>query len=277
MIANLNQSALHNEIQIYIQSWFREHGFKPVETELEITKGWKADVAGVIIPTPTECQKLKVVERKPPPLDYAEIINPNTTEEQKQEIYDQHDREYQEWHKKVSHVPYMMTAICEVKVSKEDYRKDIVRKFSKTPACLNFIAYPKGLLNCSELPNGWFGLERILPTRYKLHPGIYFEKSKEEMFDMVYGILIKKYNVEYYHQHFDDIGLDLQKLRDEHSERKMNYKVSYLLRALVDLKSFSGKVLTDNQILDTLKYHGVRKVDYSNVQLVRKILDIKDV
>ena len=54
-----------------------------------------------------------------------------------------------------------ITAIVEVKQSWSDFMHDAKKgkKFSKTYAHLNYLAYPHGLLKESHLPDGWFGLE----------------------------------------------------------------------------------------------------------------------
>jgi hypothetical protein len=52
-----------------------------------------------------------------------------------------------------------LTAIVEVKVTRQDFKKDLERKFSGYifPAHLCYLAYPKGIIE--EPPFGWLGLE----------------------------------------------------------------------------------------------------------------------
>lgn len=55
-------------------------------------------------------------------------------------------------------IPYYMTWLCEVKVTRQDFLKD--DKFDKPPqAHWQFLATPKGLIRHEEIPKGWGLLE----------------------------------------------------------------------------------------------------------------------
>lgn len=117
-------------------AYLDSRGFKPIETEVVVYRGWIADLASFVYPTMTETKKLKLT-------GYKNILSDVKIE-------------YNDFMYRYSSP---LTAIVEVKVTKQDFKKDLERKFSGYiyPAHLCYIAYPKGIIEGP--PAGWIGLE----------------------------------------------------------------------------------------------------------------------
>jgi len=60
-----NKTDLTHAVTQAAMTWLDERGFKPVETEVEIARGWVADLASAIFPTPTELINLKLIPHRP--------------------------------------------------------------------------------------------------------------------------------------------------------------------------------------------------------------------
>ena len=208
-------------------------GFKPVETEVPVADGWVADVASFIYPTPTEAKKLKLIEGR--------------------------SQEYHEL--QFRHGP-MLTALVEVKISRSDFTKDEVRKFSNPypPAHLCYLAYPTGLLDEEEIPAGWIGLvmskngERLIKVCrswsikvYPQHPG--------DVADFIAQIAIRRDHRTRYKA--------LRELRRAHNARETNdrkvEKISRVIRALVAALTNESSY-ADNTLDEILQRFGFTKL-----------------
>jgi len=131
-----NKTALTHRVTALAAAYLDAGGFKPVEAEVQCHDGWVADLAGFVYPTMTECKKMKLLPK------YG-----GSTDKLHREL------EY--------YYQFPLTAICEVKTSRADFRKDLNTKFYGQiyPAHLCYLAYPAGIVAEDEIPVGWIGLE----------------------------------------------------------------------------------------------------------------------
>lgn len=260
-----NKSDLHNEIQNQVYLWMLDNGFKPVEQEVGIGKNWIADLAGVIQPTPTECQKLKFVVRKPN-YNIKYKYEDGKITQRCRDLLEERGNKIKVWYEEVEKFSYKtLTAICEVKVSISDYKKDIERKFKQTPASINFLAYPKGMIGFGEVPDNWFGLEYISDKKIKMHPGKVVPKTKEEMFDIVFQLAMRIYNKNLYGR-----IAELQKERRiENIERANHYKISKVVSLFINILENE-----DNEDIETLlKLHGIKNISEHNQNRIKKLVE----
>lgn len=136
---HLNKTELTKQVTKAAIDFLHNAGFKPVETEVTLHKGWIADIAGVIVPTKTEAVNLKLI-RKGKRFDASTNIE-------------------------FSRLPEQIVGAVEVKTTKADYWQD--RKFQRKDfnhilgpaAMLNWLAMPKGMLRSQEWPAQWGILE----------------------------------------------------------------------------------------------------------------------
>ena len=127
-----NKTALTHRVTAIAVAYLDGLGCKPVETEVPVAPGWVADVAGFWYPTKTEAKRLQLNKRA------AEVG----------ELFD--------WPRVFGYGPF--TILVEVKTTKQDFARD--RKWTlPPPAHLCFVAYPHGVVDKTELPKGWHGLE----------------------------------------------------------------------------------------------------------------------
>jgi len=113
--------------------WMGSHGFKPVETEVPVSDGWLADIAGCATFTRSEAIQMGLIRRKPA-----------------------WDRQWQHqialWENEFASIPQIITAAIEVKTSRSDFTRD--RKwFAESPVHLLYIASQPGLVSQEELPD----------------------------------------------------------------------------------------------------------------------------
>jgi hypothetical protein len=116
-------------------------GFKPIETEIPVEPGWIADIGSFVYPTYTESKRMKII--------------PSVEFEAEKTLW----KDY-EW--LMSRHDGILTAIVEVKVSRADFNLDQIRKFNSQrplPANLCYIAYPSGIIEDAEIPDGWIGIK----------------------------------------------------------------------------------------------------------------------
>lgn len=140
MIADRNKTELTRALTAAVVRYLDERGFKPVETEVQVCDGWIADIAGVISPTQTELQELKLIPRAP--------------------SWRNGGRE--KWNEVAKAAQKLMTCLVEVKTSMSDFRND--RKWTwlekQFPVNLPYIAIPSTLpIERSQFPLSWGVLE----------------------------------------------------------------------------------------------------------------------
>lgn len=115
-----NKTGLTHRITALAAAYLDGIGCKPVETEVPVAPGWIADVASFAYPTPTEVKRAKLLHRVA-------------------------DTEIQTAHQYLFRHGTPLTVLVEVKVTKQDFEKDVERKFQQTPANLCYIAHPNSL------------------------------------------------------------------------------------------------------------------------------------
>lgn len=263
---NLNQTQEHDEIKLLAQGWFLEHGFKPVEFEVPVVSGWIADLAGIIVPTATELQNLKLITRfKEPKFDRELWDNKEATIAHGME----RGNLYRQWRENAESMMNISTMLCEVKISTADYRKDIITKFNKTPASMNFLAYPKGLIKPENIPTGWFGLERIGEERLKFHVGTLYKKTYEEMFVTVFALSQRLHNKNQY----ANISKVMKEERHKRSEMQVNYKIDKVISILTDTLTWRRDDVEET-MTERLRVYGVKKVSGYNIETLEKIRQI---
>jgi hypothetical protein len=129
-----NKSELTHEVTSAVAAWMDERGFKPVETEVYVERGWVADLAGVIVPTQTELIDLKLLRPRP--------------------TWKRPTDEHAAWKAEYDAIDRTMTALVEVKTSRSDFVGD--RKWKlPIPTDLAFLAVPSGMVKEEEWPTGW--------------------------------------------------------------------------------------------------------------------------
>lgn len=159
-----NKTNLTHRITALSMIYLKHRGFSPIETEVSVENGWIADIASFCTPNMTETSRLRL----------RSISRFGLKELDSGEI-------------RFCYGP-LLTAIVEVKISRNDFLKDKERKFSGTfPAHLCYLAYPKDMLDENEIPRGWMVLEMTKngaqirkrhwtwPQVHPQHPGIVAE------------------------------------------------------------------------------------------------------
>lgn len=138
-----NKSELTIAITKNVALWLDGKGFKPVETEVPVSDGWIADVAGVCCPTQTEMIDLKILPRAPRRLS-AMFAASDTA----------YNDACRAWYDRQKTIPQPLTALVEVKTSRGDYMGD--RKWtSEWPTNLCYVAMPEGMVDPIHWPHGW--------------------------------------------------------------------------------------------------------------------------
>ena len=103
MIDDRNKTDLTKLVTSAAVRWLDEKGFKPIETEVPVSPGWVADIAGSILPTNTELISLKLIKRGP------RWSQPGYPEK------------WKEWEASAAWLRRLLTVIVEVKTSKSDF------------------------------------------------------------------------------------------------------------------------------------------------------------
>jgi hypothetical protein len=134
-----NKTALTHRVTAAAAIYLDGLGVKPVESEVEIRPGWIADLAGYWYATLTESKRLGLADKACEMLG----IELRYREEAIPRVYGSH----------------LFTVLVEVKASRSDFTRDTRKWLSEPPANICFLAYPTGLLEETELPTGWHGLE----------------------------------------------------------------------------------------------------------------------
>lgn len=173
-----NKTLSTRQITAAVVLWLDNHGFKPIETEVFVTRGWQADIAGLIDFTEGEAINLHLAPRKP---------NWKMSDEKYRLTREAFETAYKA-------LPSPTTLLVEVKSSLSDLKGD--RKWKElSPTELRYVAVPPELLTAAlpivPLPWGilkvtkqgvgvvrWAGIDRII--------------SVEERLGVVYDIAIRR-------------------------------------------------------------------------------------
>lgn len=191
--------------------WLDERGCKPVETEVSIAQGWIADLAGVVCPSNTELQELKLIRRAPK--------------------WDRRsDREA--WEIDAAAMSWMMTVIVEVKTSRGDFVGD--RKWTAAHlADLCWIAAPAGLIGESERPEGW-GILEYSQTRdcmiSRRNPQLHMT-TPEQQRNLIHAVAVRRDN----HTRYEHINRMRREFADSEKERVTVTRVKDAMRAALSI------------------------------------------
>ncbi len=207
-----NKTEITKQITAATCFWLDERGCKPTETEVTIAQGWIADVAGVICPTQTELQDLKLIRRK--------------------QSWKKPEEERAAWQVEASILNRMMTVVVEVKTSRSDFRGDHKWEW-EPPADLCWLAVPAGLIAETERPKGWGILEysdkrdcmisRVVPPIRTTTP--------EQQRDLVYAVACRRDN----HTRYEHINRLRKEYRDEDKYRQSLTRVKDAMRAAISV------------------------------------------
>lgn len=184
MLADRNKTALTHQITQATISWLDNHGFKPVETEVEMPrvgseeKGWIADIASVIVPTQTELVRMKMV---PSPPRYNYLTKDNDGYMEKRE----------KWQALYLTLARRMTCLVEIKASRGDFRGD--RKWRMTPPTdLAFVAVPSGMIKPEEYPENWGVIELRGDCMVKVSSPVARVATQEQHLHVIYEIAVRR-------------------------------------------------------------------------------------
>jgi hypothetical protein len=237
VIHDLNKTDLTKAVTQLALVYFDERGCKPIETEVTVAKGWIADLAGVLNPTVTELQLLKLLRRKP-------------------KGYDTH---YTQWRIEAKNAQRLLTVIVEVKTSRSDFRGDRKWTALAPPANLCYLAIPEGDgthdnpchfgLRLDEFPIGW-GLLSCAPKRVRcLRVPAIREVTAEQQLNVVLQIAVRRDNNTRYER--------LRELQRAIRAAK-NGEISRM-RTLYAMKAMKSIVEGEHgSVKEALEYHGVR-------------------
>jgi len=228
-----NKSPLTHAITSGVQTYLKDKGFKPIETEVPVEPGWVADVASVIVPTNTELQNMKLVPRKPAWPSYVRTNEENWwNNEVNTKIRQKHEEKMKEWKAKVDAIPAPLTALVEVKTTRSDWYGD--PKWNKSsPTNLRYLAIPAGLLKRPEFPQGWFVLEFNVEGRLLrvAQEGIVSSIDAEKRMWTIHEIALKR------HHRTEAVWMRsvMKRFNARQTEYKQDYRVGNVIRALVDV------------------------------------------
>jgi len=191
-----------------------------------VSRGWVADLAGVLQPTQTELIKLKFVR---PRKKY---------------------NDYEEFRAAVNTLQRLMTCLVEVKTSRADFVGD--KKWKAVHVVdLAYLAVPRGLIKPEEWPAKW-GILEYNETRDEVKcirtPEIGCA-SMEEQRDVILGIAIRRDH----HTRYERAREFQRERRIEHNESVSRTRAIDAMRAM--------KSIVDGQHEDVegaLRYHGVK-------------------
>lgn len=227
VIPDGNKSEATRLITASVCQWMYERGFKPVETEVQVSPGWIADLAGVCVPTPTEAIRLRLIPSKPKSKSWDSVRG----------CYDpERVRIWRErmnaWKSQLAILPNYLTAIVEVKASRSDFSGD--RKWKlPPPSHLCYLAYPSGLLEPCEIPAGWIPIEcsesgRVVRAN---HPPVMHPVTVEQTLDVVHAIAHRRHNATHYERHRQIMKQHRARQAEDTTRRRM----SDAIRAVLDL------------------------------------------
>jgi hypothetical protein len=208
-----NKTELTKQITAATCFWLDERGVKPAETEVTVAFiGWIADIAGVLCPTETELQTLKLIRRKPK--------------------WKKPQEERDTWQRDADALNRMMTVIVEVKTSRNDFRGD--KKWTmEPPADLCWVAAPAGLIAEAERPKGW-GLLEYSEKRdcmiSRCVPEIRTTTAEQQR-NLIHAVACRRDN----HTRYEHINRLRKEYREEDKRRESLTRVKDAMRAALSI------------------------------------------
>ena len=207
-----NKTEITKQITAAACFWLDERGVKPVETEVTVMDGWIADIAGVLCPTETELQTLKLIRRKP--------------------SWKKSEEDRQAWQVEASVLNRMMTVVVEVKTSRGDFRGD--KKWEwEPPADLCWLAVPAGLIAETEKPKGWGILEYSDKRDCMISrcvPEIRTTTAERQR-NLIHAVACRRDN----HTRYEHINRLRKEYRDEDKRRESLTRVKDAMRAALSI------------------------------------------
>jgi hypothetical protein len=207
-----NKTEITKQITAATCFWLDERGVKPTETEVTVAFGWIADIAGVLSPTETELQTLKLIRRKP--------------------TWKKPQEEKDAWQRDADALNRMMTVIVEVKTSRNDFRGD--KKWTmELPADLCWVAAPAGLIAEAERPKGWGILEYSDKRDCMISrcvPSI-GTTTAERQRNLIHAVACRRDN----HTRYEHINRLRKEYREEDKRRESLTRVKDAMRAALSI------------------------------------------
>jgi hypothetical protein len=241
-----NKTELTHHVTTAAYNWLDERGFKPIETEVYIQDGWIADLAGIVSPTLTELQNLKLLKRRPK----------------------WNQAGYKEWWpaaKALQESTGTLTAIVEVKTSPADFRNDT--KWGKSiPAQLAYLAIPQEMQIDRE-PEGWGLLlySDVSKTVRCVKVPRVNNIPLEQKFNIVLEIAIRRDHHTRYERHRDLV----KQMRNDENERISRTRVTTAWRAMLAI------VRGEHESVErTFEHYGVKHIPSFELKEIEKLFGI---
>ncbi len=248
MIDDRNKTDLTKLVTSAAVRWLDEKGFKPIETEVPVSPGWVADIAGSILPTNTELISLKLIKRGP------RWSQPGYPEK------------WKEWEASAAWLRRLLTVIVEVKTSKSDFSGD--GKWAlPVPSNLAYLAIPNTL--AVVCPEGWGMLAYdAVKNEVRCHkPAPLHEVPVESQLNLVLQVSIRRDHDTRY-KRFREFR---QMVRERNNADKSLTRTLDAMRAMLDI--VEGKHTSVEEVLDR---HRVRKVPEWMMEELQELWGIKD-
>lgn len=249
-----NKTDLTHRVTSSVMRYLDEQGFKPVETEVPVADRWIADIAGVIVPTRTEAQQMKLVRRQPR-YDYRKY---------KDAIYlAAYKRESEAWESLYHVLPNPMTALVEVKTSRADFSKD--KKWVRVaPVNLCYLAVPQNLIRPDEYPRGWSVLTVNEDGAVRaVQRGKIFDVSVEQQMQTVLSIAVRRDH----HTRYARLREDSKAQRLEQNERENLLRLNKAIRLIVWIRK--GGLDEDDTLERLLSMGGVKRLPEHTMKELR--------
>lgn len=262
MSRDRNKSDLTHRVTEATYIWLDNHGFKPVETEVEVAmsrrteRGWIADLAGVIVPTQTELIEMKMIPRPPRYKCSAKLQD--------------YEKKREEWEALYRPLNRMMTCLVEVKTTRADYLGD--DKWARIPPTdLAFVAIPSGMMKPEEWPTGWGVFELREDVIVKVRNPAPRVATVTEHLAVIYQIAVRRDHRSRYEE-----SRELQKAqRAEDAIRTSMDRIDKIVDAVRDIAAgrtrWGGPL---ESVEHALRHHGIRNAGPRQLEELAEIFGI---
>lgn len=220
-MSDANKTELTKRVTAATVLWLEERGFRPVESECSIERGWCADIASIGYLTRTEAKSLKLLEPQP------NVWKPGmSTEEYKAAM--------QPWRDEYAGIPRPVTVAVEVKTSVNDFRRD--NKFTRAnPTHLMYLAMVRGMVPLDAIDARWGVLafdEKDSKVKRVRHATIQVS-TIEQALRVAVEIAMRRDNFTRYERwrEFD------RQAREHNNERENRHRISAVVSAVLDIQS----------------------------------------
>lgn len=230
-MSDANKTELTKRVTNAAVLWLEERGFRPVESEVTVARGWCADLAGFAYLSRTEAKNLKLF--------------PPWPKRRPTESDEDHHHAVDAWNGLWDQLPSPITAAIEVKTSINDFKRD--RKFKLDPPVhLLFLAMPRGLVGLPAIDERWGvlaydekgNLKRVRPSKLN-------ESTIEQVLRVVVDIAMRRDN----HTRYERLREFDRQAREHNNERENRHRISKCLELVLDVQR--GQM----SLLDCVEYH----------------------